>query len=139
MDPGQERFSGRADEAFDGAEPAVDLHAIVEGGRIVGFFKIDRRHPDAPPFAREGEIGLRGFLVDRAQQGRGIATAAVRALGGYLAARYPGAPSVVLTVNCADPAAVTCYRRGGFADTGEIHLGGRAGPQHIMRMPLPPR
>ena len=136
--PGQDVFSGRPAEAFDAAEPGVDLHAIAEGDRVVGFFKVDRGYTDAHPFAAPGEVGLRGFLVDRAEQGRGIATAALRALPGHLAARHPKAPAVVLTVNCANRGAIALYRRGGFADTGEMWHGGRAGPQHVMRMRLRP-
>lgn len=134
--PEQERFSGRAADAFDAAEPGVDLHAIAEGGRVVGFFKIDRRYPETHPFAQPGDVGLRGFLIDRREQGRGLAGAAVRALGPYLAARHPEAPAVVLTVNAANPAAIACYRKGGFTKTGELWHGGRAGPQHVMRRPL---
>lgn len=134
--PEQERFSGRPADAFDHPEPGVDLHAIAEAGRVVGFFKIDRRYPDAHPFARRDEIGPRGFLIDRREQGRGLASAAVRALGPYLAARHAGAPAVVLTVNRANPAAIACYRRGGFTDMGDLWHGGRAGPQHVLRMPL---
>lgn len=66
----------------------------------------------------------------------GIATAAVRAMGSYLRGHYPHAPAVMLTVNIANPAAVACYRNGGFTDTGEIWPKGDAGPQHVMRMAL---
>ena len=54
----------------------------------------------------------------------------------YLPAQYPDAKSVVLTVNMANPAATRVYRNAGFVDTGEIHEGGVAGPQLVMRMIL---
>lgn len=43
---------------------------------------------------------------------------------------------MVLTVNARNPAARAVYLAGGFADTGELYLGGPAGPQHVMRLPL---
>lgn len=137
--PGQDRFSGSPTAAFDAAEPDVDLHAIVEAGRVVGFFKIDRGYPREHPFARPSEVGLRGFPIDHAEQGRELARAAVRALPAYVAERHPVAPSVVLTVNRSNPAGIACYLAGGFEDTGEVWLGGRSGPQHVMRMMLPTR
>ena len=57
-------------------------------------------------------------------------------LGSYLGLHYPEANSVVLTVNMSNPAATRVYRNAGFADTGEIHEGGIAGPQLVMRMIL---
>ena len=39
---------------------------------------------------------------------------------------------LVLMVNCRNRAAVAAYKKAGFIDTGELHAGGRAGPQHLM-------
>ena len=134
--PEQVKFAGTVALAFQMAEKDVDFHAICRDGQAVGFFKIDRAYARAHWFAREGELGLRAFLIDRASQGQGIATAAVRTLGPYLVRHYPGTDSVVLTVNMANPAAITCYRRSGFVETGQVYEGGGAGPQHVMRMEL---
>jgi hypothetical protein len=43
---------------------------------------------------------------------------------------------VVLTVNVRNPVARAVYVRGGFVDAGELHLGGSAGPQHVLRLDL---
>lgn len=134
--PAQERFSGTVTDAFGADEPDVDFHAICLGADAVGFFKIDRDYARRHHFAGARDLGLRAFLIGRAYQGRGIGAAAVRALPGYLAAHYPEARGVVLTVNMSNPAAKACYRNGGFADTGEIYEGGQAGPQLVMRMGL---
>ena len=134
--PEQVKFAGTVVLAFQMAERAVDFHAICRDAHPVGFFKIDRAYDRAHWFAREGELGLRAFLIDQACQGQGIATSAVRALGPYLSDRYPGSQSVALTVNMANPAAITCYRRGGFVETGQVYEGGGAGPQHVMRREL---
>jgi len=134
--PEQERFSGTVADAFATGEALVDFHAIRLDQTIVGFFKIDRDYAASHHFAAPDEVGLRAFLIDLSQQGKGIATAAVRALRPYLQARYPTARSVVLTVNMSNPAAKACYRNGGFRDTSEIYEGGIAGPQLVMRMSL---
>ena len=136
--PRQERFSGTVAEAFAADNRDVDFHAICHGETPVGFFKIDRAYAERHHFARAGDLGLRAFLIDEAHQGRGIGTAAVRALHAYLPTRYPATTGVVLTVNMSNPAAKACYRRGGFADTGEIWEGGQAGPQLVMRLDLTP-
>lgn len=134
--PDQERFSGTVQHAFQEDSEGVDFHAICLDGQPVGFFKIDHAYAEHHWFARPGEPGLRAFLIDKTHQGRGIATAAIRALDGYLQAQYPDIASVVLTVNMANPVAVRAYRRGGFVDTGDIYEGGSAGPQLVMRMIL---
>ncbi|MBE1282575.1 MAG: GNAT family N-acetyltransferase [Rhodobacteraceae bacterium] len=134
--PDQIRFSGTVLDAFDDAEEGVDFHGIGLGDLAVGFFKIDRFYASRFPFVECSELGLRAFMVDRDQQGKGLATDTVRALPGYLRQLYPNATALVLTVNLANPGAIACYLKGGFADTGEIWPHGSAGPQHIMRMTL---
>lgn len=136
--PEHERYAGRPAAAFTAAEDGVDLHAIARAGdaAVIGFFKIDRLYPWRMGFARQGDLGLRGFVIDRMRQGEGLGTAAVRALPAYLAEHYPDFPAIALTVNCANPAAIACYLNGGFSDTGQTYAGGGAGPQYVMRMAL---
>ena len=134
--PEDKKFSGTVREAFDADEADVDFHAILIGDTPVGFFKIDRAYARTLPLAKENELGLRAFMVDHAWRGQRIATAAVREMATYLAQCYPQAPSVALTVNMSNPAAIACYLKGGFSDTGDIWPKGDAGPQHVMRMAL---
>lgn len=78
---------------------------------------------------------LRGFLVDRRQQGRGLGTlaarAAVRAAAKLTEALGGGQAGVVLSVNELNPAGRAAYRKAGFEDLGR-YLGGDAGPQRTM-------
>ncbi|MGB3312930.1 MAG: GNAT family N-acetyltransferase [Albidovulum sp.] len=134
--PEQERFSGTVAEAFASGETGIDFHAILQDGRAVGFFKIDRNYAQRHDSPEQDELSLRAFMIDRDMQGRGIATAAVVALSPYLARHYPGKESAVLTVNVANPAAIRCYLKGGFHDTGAVYPHGDAGPQHILRLIL---
>nr|WP_206188333.1 GNAT family protein [Sedimentitalea sp. CY04] len=129
-------YAGTIHQAFDTVENAVDFHAIFDGDYAVGFFKIDRNFGTNNDFANDGELGLRAFKIDSAQQGKGYGVAAAQALQTYLPGLYPSALSIVLTVNLANPAAYAVYRKAGFVDTGEFFTGGLAGPQHIMRMTL---
>ncbi|MEX0287054.1 MAG: GNAT family N-acetyltransferase [Paracoccaceae bacterium] len=135
--PEQLKFSGSVEEAFEAAEEDVDFHGLFLDDVPVGFYKIDHRYqrtlpdPVAPGTAR---MGLRAFMIDRRQQGQGIATRAVLGMRDYLKPLYPGYDALWLTVNLANPAAIRCYAKGGFADTGDLHYGGSAGPQHIMRL-----
>ncbi len=78
---------------------------------------------------------LRGFLIDRRQQGKGLGTlaaeAAVQAAAKLTAALGGGQAGVVLSVNEANPAGQAAYRKAGFEDRGQ-YLGGDAGPQRTM-------
>ncbi|MEX0304179.1 MAG: GNAT family N-acetyltransferase [Leisingera sp.] len=136
VEPDQVRFSGTVAQAFEDDEDGVDFHAILARGEVIGFFKIDRLYHETYSFARADELGLRAFMIDRCQQGRGYATAAVAALATYLPGQYPDRSALLLTVNFQNPAAIRCYLKGGFEDSGGIHPHGIAGPQHILRMKL---
>lgn len=136
LPPEQYQFSTPPLRALEEAKGRRDGHMILEGDRVVGFFGIDPDYAQAHEFAEPGSIGVRMFSVDHAQQGRGIASAACRLLGDYLAAQYPDVATCYLTVNHRNPGARAAYLKGGFIDTGADYLGGGSGPQHIMRLPL---
>lgn len=125
-------FAARQDD------PALDLYAVERDGAVVGMFKIDRAYAEAPrhDFARPGDLGLRGVLVDAGLQGQGIGRALLAALPDLVRARYPGALRLVLTVNCRNAVAQAAYRRAGWQEMPGLYLGGDAGPQHVMALPL---
>ncbi|OED46973.1 GNAT family N-acetyltransferase [Rhodobacteraceae bacterium (ex Bugula neritina AB1)] len=137
VEPDQIRFSGTVAQAFEENEDGVDFHAILDGPRPVGFFKIDRLYHETYAFAAPSELGLRAFMIDRRAQGNGYATAAIGVMGTYLTGTYPDRTAVLLTVNMQNTVATRCYRKHGFQDTGGIHPHGLAGPQFILRMELP--
>ena len=78
---------------------------------------------------------LRGFLIDRRQQGKGLgsaaADAAVREAAKLTAGLGSGQSGVVLSVNELNPGGLAAYRKAGFEDHGRYE-GGDAGPQRIM-------
>jgi ribosomal protein S18 acetylase RimI-like enzyme len=133
--PEHEQFSGRAAQTLPLAErdPLRHPYVHVEGALPVGFLVLDEATGPVDPTA---DLLLRGLFVDAAAQRRGVAGRMVAALPGTLAADLPAARSVVLTVNVRNDLARRVYLRGGFVDTGELHLGGSAGPQHVLRLDL---
>ena len=135
--PEHQDFSGQPAEVLARDESDVTCHAILAGGVPVGLFRLDADFSRwGHDFAPDGSLGLRSMIVDRAHQGRGIGTATIRALPGYLARLFPQAREIYLTVNLRNPAARASYLSGGFEDTGAQYLDGGFGPQHILRMPL---
>ena len=115
------------------ADPSSEAMAILAGERVIGFYRLDFA-PNAVAGRSFGApaVGLRAFMLDVAQQGRGYGARAVVALCDDLERRHPQRRLLVLMVNCRNRAAVAAYRKAGCVDTGELHRGGRAGPQHLM-------
>ncbi|MFB9217383.1 GNAT family N-acetyltransferase [Vibrio sinaloensis] len=132
----QLQYVGTAEELLPLLNQSVTAHGIYSGAEMVGVFLLDTGYDEDYLFADAGAIGVRGFLVDQSQQGRGIGTRTVLELSDYIKLNFPKAGSVFLTVNCKNPAAKKCYENGGFLDTQELYHGGSAGPQHIMKLAL---
>ena len=133
--PEQEVFSGRADQTLPLAErdPARFPYVLVEDGAPVAYLVLDATPSEADPSA---DLLLRGFFVDAAAQGRGVATRAVALMPAAVRQHHPAARSVVLTVNVRNSAARVVYLAGGFVDDGRLFLRGSAGPQHVLRLDL---
>ncbi|MBB4955492.1 RimJ/RimL family protein N-acetyltransferase [Agrobacterium vitis] len=138
----QQTFAGAIETAVADDDPAVDFHMGVVADQPVAFFKIDRdyrRKISTAPLEDcgylPGDLGLRAMMVGQQFQGRGYGKAVMAGLKSYLRAHYP-AQHVFLTVNCRNKAAIHLYRAGGWTDTGQLYLGGRAGPQHVFRLDL---
>ena len=115
------------------ADPLSEAMAILADDTVIGFYRLDFA---ANAVAGRGfgapSVGLRAFMLDTAQQGLGFGTRAALAMCDDLGLRHPDRRLLVLMVNCRNRVAVAAYRKAGFVDTGELHAGGRAGPQHLM-------
>jgi RimJ/RimL family protein N-acetyltransferase len=136
--PEQVRYSGVPTDTLPpafgdaGREPV----AILDDGVPVGFFVLDRDPVFAAVARAPDTLGVRAFFVDREHQGRGIGTAALRALPAFVAERHPDVRHLALTVNVANPVAVRAYTRAGFRDTGRLDHSGAYGAQHILVLAL---
>lgn len=136
---GQEQFCGRARDTLPVADqdPFRTPFAIVHEGTAVGFGVLDTQgYADEIADEPRPAVLLRGFYVGAAWQGRGIGGAAIRALPEAARKVRPEAGVLLLTVNVRNEGAVRAYLAGGFVDGGRLHLGGVAGPQHVLRREL---
>lgn len=139
--PEQLPFVG--DTAYNLEQTRLDRHseamAVLAGERVVGFYRLDFSvSAIAGRPLGEPSVGLRAYVIDRRQQGRGYGTLAMRACAEDLRRRYPERRLLALTVNVRNPAAYAVYLKAGFVDTGELYHGGSAGPQHLMLLRLAP-
>ncbi len=143
--PEQVPFSGLPAETLRAADadPARVPVAILADGAPVGLFVLDAAG-GGPLAAGPGDLVLRAFFVDAAEQGRGIAGAALAALPAFVAAHRPGTRAVLLSPTTGLRPAVPdqrnaparrVYERAGFAATGAVVLG-PAGPQDVLRLVL---
>ena len=117
------------------AEDSRHPIAIDANGTAVGVLTLQTGAATLAGWTDDHSVWLlRGFLIDRRQQGRGLGTlaaeAAVRAAAKLTAALGGAEAGVVLSVNEENPAARAVYRKAGFEDRGQ-YLGG-AGPQRTM-------
>lgn len=135
--PEQIKFVGCIEDIMVNIDNFIHPHVMLFNDTVVGFFLIDTTYSAQYPFAAPGSLGLRAFFVSEPFQGQGFGKQAVQLLSIYLPAHYPQYDTIYLTVNCKNPAAKRCYELGGFRDTGELYLGGDAGPQQIMILNFP--
>ena len=136
--PGQERFVGDPLRmALAGlAEESRRPYVIESAGRAVGVLTLQAGAARLAGWPDDHSAWLlRGFLIDRRDQGRGLgplaAAAAVSAAEKLTARHHTGEAGVVLSVNEANAAGLSAYRRAGFVDRGR-YTGGPSGPQRIM-------
>jgi GNAT superfamily N-acetyltransferase len=138
LGPGQEKFVGNPLRmALAGlAEESRRPYVIESNGKAVGVLTLQSGAARLAGWPDDNSAWLlRGFLIDRRQQGKGYgplgAAAAVAAAEQLTRRHRTGEAGVVLSVNEANPAGLSAYRRAGFEDLGQ-YLGGSAGPQRMM-------
>lgn len=136
--PGQERFVGDPLRmALTGLEEDSRRPYVVESsGAAVGVLTLQSGAAGLAGWPDDHSAWLlRGFLIDRRHQGKGLgmlaAAAAVDAAHKLTVRHQSRESGVVLSVNEENPAGMAAYRRAGFIDTGR-YLGGSAGPQRTM-------
>lgn len=118
-------------------DPNSEAMAVLAGERVVGFYRLDFSVAAIAGRALdEPSVGLRAYVIDQREQGRGYGSAAMRACVEDLRLRYPERRLLALTVNVRNRAAIAAYLKAGFHDTGELYHGGAAGPQHLMLLRL---
>ncbi|WP_458778856.1 GNAT family N-acetyltransferase [Arthrobacter sp. D3-16] len=138
LGPGQEQFVGDPLRMVlvGLAEESRRPYVMEFRGRAVGVLTLQAGAARLAGWPDDDSAWLlRGFLIDRREQGKGLgplAAAAAVAAAEKLSARHgTGETGVVLSVNEANPAGLSAYRRAGFEDRGQ-YSGGPAGPQRVM-------
>ena len=111
-------------------------YVIEENGEAVGVLTLQSGAATLAGWPDDDSVWLlRGFLIDRRRQGRGLgpaaAAAAVATAAKLTARRGGGQAGVVLSVNERNGSGLAAYRKAGFEDRGQ-YLGGDAGPQRTM-------
>jgi RimJ/RimL family protein N-acetyltransferase len=111
-------------------------YAVDSNGAAVGVLTLQAGAASLAGWPDDDSVWLlRGFLIDRRHQGKGLGTsaadAAVRAAAKLTAALGGDQTGVVLSVNEVNPAGQAAYRKAGFEDRGQ-YLGGGSGPQRTM-------
>lgn len=128
-------------ETFANKKACEDFHVLcLENtgldSKIIGFFILDHSFAAHPEFSQFGELGLRSYFIDKRHQGKGYGRQACLQMGRYVAMHYPAVSNLVLTVNQRNTSAQALYLACGFLDSQTLFLGGPAGPQQIMFLPL---
>ena len=140
VQPEQDSFVSPPARTLPDAEQCPDSEpmAILLGDGVIGYYRIERSARSLTGRDIDADaLGLRSFQLDAAWQGRGLGAIAMETLLADLALRHPQARRMLLTVNCANTAALTLYLRHGFIDSDELYHGGRSGPQHLLWRNLP--
>lgn len=88
-------------------------YAVYAEGRMVGLLALAYARGDG------GRYWLYHFFIDRAEQGRGYGTRALRRVIAFVAQRYPRCRTLCLTVHPENTRARRLYVRLGFEPTGE--------------------
>ncbi|MCK1995097.1 GNAT family N-acetyltransferase [Peribacillus muralis] len=133
----QTPFSALPEESLKYCQEDRDRHpfVIVAGGIPVGFFVLHVGDNISPYTTDKKAILLRGLLIDRRYQGRGIAKKALRILPQFANGIFPDKESLILAVDEKNVIAKTLYLKSGYRDTG-VQKEGRSGWMQIMEYRL---
>lgn len=117
-------------------DPSRLPYVMESAGHVVGVLTLQSGAATLAGWPDDDSAWLlRGFLVDRRWQGKGLGrqgAAAAVLEARKLTARLGGAQTgVVLSVNERNHTGLSAYATAGFADHGR-YLGGDAGPQRTM-------
>jgi hypothetical protein len=84
----------------------------------------------------DDHLELHKISIDQNQQGKRYGKVFIETLPYFLKSPYPDRRGVCFTFNCQNQSTKRLYELGGFADTEDLKLEGRSGPQFIMRRDL---
>lgn len=106
---------------------------IWYGEEAAGFFVLDVGNDRFNYSENEKSVLLRALSVNPNLQGKGIGTQAMMQVSAFAKENFPTCNEIIFGVNENNTAAYQLYLKCGFEDTGNKYLGGKNGPQFIMR------
>ncbi len=119
-------------ERGDPAEVA-GLAIRTEAG-IVGWLVL-KRGAAAPDWTPPDGAVVSGLRMDLRHQGRGLGTAALALLPGWLARHWPDTTMLALRVDDGNVAGIRAYEKAGWAEVGARQMG-RVGVERTMTLRL---
>ena len=108
--------------------------AVVHEGSIVGFLVL-KRGASAPAWASPKSATVSAMRIDLSQQGKGLGSAALKALPSWVAESWPESNELILSVDEENHSARSAYARAGFFDLGKREEG-RIGWVRYMSKPV---
>lgn len=96
--------------------------AVIEAGNVIGFLLL-KRGTSAPAWVGANAVAISAMRIDTFQQGKGLGAAALRAVPGWLAAHWPGAVELILSVDEENQLARNAYAKAGFVELGKREKG----------------
>lgn len=130
----QIEFAGTVERSVESCKANQDNQivglAIFENQTVVGFLVL-KRGASAPSWANPTSATVSAMRIDLSCQGKGIGSAALRALSPWVAENWPESPLLTLSVDEENQSARSAYAKAGFVDHG-IREQGRIGWVRFM-------
>ena len=138
LSPEQMAFGGVPAKFVDQqSEPGREVFLVCADGVLVGVGSlITGALPEDQWPLHTRAVQLRGVIIGRDHQGKGIGTEVSRQLKRLATNLVPEAEHLTLTVNHRNPGARRTYEKAGFKALPEPYTGGPLGPQDIMYVEL---
>jgi diamine N-acetyltransferase len=134
----QVEFAGTVERSVESCKADQDNQiaglAILENQTVVGFLVL-KRGASAPPWADPTSATVSAMRIDLSCQGKGIGSAALRALPSWVAQNWPDSPLLALSVDEENQSARSAYAKAGFVDLGS-RTQGRIGWVRFMSKPV---
>lgn len=118
-------------------EPDREVFLVCADGTLVGVGSLVTANLPADQWPLQTRaVQLRGLVVGKEHQGKGIGTEVSIILPKLASELVPEAEHLTLTVNQRNPGARRTYEKAGFKALPEPYTGGPLGPQDIMYVAL---
>lgn len=102
--------------------------------RPVGIVAL-KRPPHSSDWVPKSAVSMHGLKIATAFQGQGLGKRAFRLTAAHASSLWPDAETLVLSVDAANPVALSVYKSFGMIDSGPV-FPGRIGMEHRLEISL---